>query len=106
MYGTSETDLVLTDHAQARAQQRGIRHEAIVAARRFGRPYHAQDGKIAYHLGRNEVATARQQGHRIDAYTNVAIVVADDDPQNEIVVTVEHAPNPLKHWRPARPRRK
>lgn len=102
MYRNPTGEIVLTNHAQTRAQQRGIRHEAILAARRFGRPYHAKDGKIAYHLGRNEVLTARHRGHRIDGFANVAILVANDDPSNEVVITVEHAPAPPKHWRLAR----
>jgi hypothetical protein len=88
--------LTWTDHACTRAQQRGIRPDAIEAVLKYGRCYHVGGDYYALHLGHRDVTRARRRGLRLEPYKNIAIVIFD-----EHVITVEHVPRIPRHWRRA-----
>jgi len=87
-----------TKHARTRAQQRGIRRKAIEAVLEHGRRYHAGTNAYAIHLGRRDVKAARRRGLRLEAYTNIALVISVDDH----VITVEHVHRIPRHWQRAK----
>lgn len=93
---------VLSKHANARAQQRGIRMTTIQEIWLYGRPYYAGRGDYAYHVGRREVKHARLNGIRIDHLLNFAILVTVENDGTFVVITAQHTSNIPKHWQPAR----
>lgn len=86
----------LTNHAKIRAQQRGIRQEAIEAIFHHGRTYYCGQGYHALHLDRRAVRVARKRGLRLEAYKNLALVLSHDG----AVVTVYHAQRLPRTWTP------
>lgn len=79
-----------SSHASTRSAQRAISKEQIDFAMAWGAEIPQPVGRLAYHVGRREVARARAHGLRVpDRTLGVAVVVAADN----TVVTVVRSPD-------------
>lgn len=91
------SELTPTHHASWRMASRAISERAIDAAMTFGRCFWAGRGCMAWHLGRRAVHRARRHNIKLEAFANIAVIIAQDGG----VVTVEHCAKPPRHWKPA-----
>lgn len=70
--------LPLTTHARIRMQQRRIDLEMIEQVIQFGREVCTR-GAIVYALGRNEVARAAKEGHKLSHLEGIHVVTSHED---------------------------
>lgn len=73
----------LSQHAEVRMQQRGIRRTDIELAVQYGRRIHAK-GLIYYVVGRKEVERQAKHGRNIAGLAGLQVLVQEED---ELVVT-------------------
>ena len=67
-------------HAKRRCAQRQVHPDHIELALKWGQEIHQPGGRTAYHLGHQEVQTARALGVEIpESAWGVAVVIAADD---------------------------
>ena len=91
-----------TDHSRVRLEQRAIPIKAIDACQSHGQRYYAGDGCLAYYLNNNSVAEAKKLGIDLTEFTNIAVIIKENDDQGSVVITVQHTPRPPKSWRISR----
>ena len=93
----------LSPHALRRGAQRRVSADEIELAKAWGKPIRQRDGRVAFHLGRREAASATAMGATIpERALGVAVVVAEDG----CVVTVSRSPDRQRlrtHGRGQRP---
>ncbi len=94
----SHGDIVITDHAQKRMNQRGINLELVKQILNFGKHYHAGKGCIAIFLGKRQRSFVPKQLKSLMKHTkNLALILSGDG----VLVTVEHMDKIPRHWLPA-----
>ena len=75
----------LTEHAQKRCQQRGIRENDLLAVFQYGRVTHTH-GRLCYTMT-DRAAAGTPLAKSIDRLRGMALIV---DPQQKAVITVKH----------------
>lgn len=80
----SPSSFVLTEHARLRQQHRCVPQEHLELIVDWGRSWRQPGGRMAFFVGRREVALAKAQGIDLSAVRHTAAVLADE----AIVVTV------------------
>lgn len=70
---------VATPHAKARIRHRNAPADAVDVVMTWGRWIFQKAGRIAYFLGREEVAAAARQGVNLERYEGLAVVQAADN---------------------------
>lgn len=68
----------LSQHAEVRMQQRGIRRTDIELAVQYGRRIHAK-GLTYYVVGRKEVERQAMQGRNISSLAGLQVLVQEDE---------------------------
>ena len=95
--------MIITWHAERRAQQRGISDDAIQAAVTFGRMESQRNGRKMFYLDRKSVDRAcREWGGCLEEYLNTVVVMSPGDGH---VITVGRFRN-LRRMRQYRRRRR
>lgn len=85
-------------HALKRMQQRGISAEDTEIVIAYGSRHNEGHKRSAYHMDRAAMARAEKAGFRVERLRDVAVILEND----QIVITVLHAPNKPKYWRGGR----
>lgn len=89
-------DIIFSNHAIKRSEQRGISHEAVDIVIKYGSMYYAGDGCIVYWLSERDVKKIRiLYNERIEAYKNISVLLSNDE---SIIITIMHTNKPPKYW--------
>lgn len=80
----NNSPLILTDHANRRMSQRGIRREILDGVLQFGRRRYVR-GTRSFFVGRKEVKQYAREGIDLRPLENIHVLM---NPQSDCVITV------------------
>lgn len=88
----STESLAFTDHATRRSRTRNVPTNVVPIVMAYGQSWRQADGRVAYFVGKRQVAQAAQWRIDLAAVLHVAVVVADDG----AVLTVVRTDDPKR----------